>query len=384
MHRRRILELLSSSLIAGIPGRAARQDRVIIAGAGIIGASIAYHLARRGAHVTVLEKSRPGAGATEKSFAWINAGFAKQPRAYFDLNLLGVLGWRRLCLEFGPDLKMQWGGSVRWVPSAGEAADLRSQVRNHEQWGYAAHMIEPGEITRLVPAIDPGAAAAACFCDQEGTLDPVHALNTYLQHARQAGATVEYPCEITGISLSGGRVRGVQTTREPMETDFLVLAAGNDTPRLAAMAEVNVPLKESAGLLAHTAPFPRVLDRVAFAPGANIKQNPDGRIVTGVDFKNSTDHDTSRESGLRLLGKAQPFLHKLKDAQLETVTLGYRVLPRDDYPIVGFTRRAPNLYVAALHSGMTMSPIIGQAAAAEILDGVTLDILAPYRPARFA
>ncbi len=384
MHRRRILELLSSSLLAGIPGRAARQDRVVIAGAGIIGVSIGYHLARRGARVTVLEKSRPGAGATEKSFAWINAGLSKQPRAYFELNLLGVLGWRRLCLEFGPDLRMQWGGSVRWVPSAADAATLRDQVRGHEQWGYAAHVIEPEEIARLLPGIDPGAAAAACFCDQEGTVDPVHALGVYLQHARQAGAVVEYPSEVTGIDLSGGRVRGVRTTRGPVEADFLVLAAGTDTPRLAAMAGVNVPLKESTGLLAHTAPFARVLDRVAFAPGANIKQNPDGRIVTGVDFKNSTDHDTSRESGLRMLRKAEPFLHKLKDAQLETVTLGYRVLPQDDYPIVGFVQRTPNLYIAALHSGMTMSPIIGQAAAAEILDGVTLDILAPYRPARFA
>jgi glycine/D-amino acid oxidase-like deaminating enzyme len=383
MHRRRILELLSSSLIAGIPGRAARQDRVVIAGAGIIGASIAYHLAKRGARVTVLEKARPGAGATEKSFAWINAGFAKQPRAYFELNLLGVMGWRRLSLEF-PDLKMQWGGSVRWVPSAREAEELRGQVRSHENWGYAAHMIEPEEITRLMPGIDPGAAAAACFCDQEGTLDPVHGLNTYLAHAKQAGATVEYPCELTGISVSGGRVRGVQTTRGAMEADFLVLAAGTDTERLAAMVEVKVPLKESSGLLAHTAPFPRVLERVAFAPGANIKQNPDGRIVTGIDFKDSKDHDTGRESGLRLLAKAEPFLRKLKDAQLETVTLGYRVLPKDDYPIVGFVQRAPNLYIAALHSGMTMSPIIGQAAAAEILDGVTLDILAPYRPGRFA
>ncbi len=384
MHRRRILELLSSSLLAGIPGRAARQDRVVIAGAGIIGASIGYHLARRGARVTILEKARPGAGATAKSFAWLNAGFAKQPRAYFELNLLGVLGWRRLCLEFGSDLHMQWGGSVRWVPSAAEADALRGQVRNQEQWGYAAHMIDPEQMASLLPGLSPGAAAAACFCDQEGTLDPVHALNVYIQHARQAGATVEFPCEVTGIDLAGGRVRGVRTTRGPMEADFLVLAAGTDTTRLAAMAQVNVPLKESAGLLAHTTPFTRVMDRVAFAPGANIKQNPDGRIVTGIDFKNSLDRDTSRESGLRLLGKAEAFLHKLKDAQLETVTLGFRVLPQDEYPIVGFAGRAPNLYVAALHSGMTMSPIIGQAAAAEILDGVTLDILAPYRPARYA
>jgi glycine/D-amino acid oxidase-like deaminating enzyme len=68
---------------------------------------------------------------------------------------------------------------------------------------------------------------------------------------------------------------------------------------------------------------------------------------------------------------------------LETVTVGHRVLPRDEHPIVGFTERCPNLYIAAMHSGITLSPLIGQVAAEEILDGVAVDLLAPYRPARF-
>ena len=68
---------------------------------------------------------------------------------------------------------------------------------------------------------------------------------------------------------------------------------------------------------------------------------------------------------------------------VESVTLGYRVLPVDGFPIVGFPERRPNLYIAAMHSGMTMCPIIGQLAAMEILDGVTVDLLASYRLSRF-
>jgi glycine/D-amino acid oxidase-like deaminating enzyme len=60
------------------------------------------------------------------------------------------------------------------------------------------------------------------------------------------------------------------------------------------------------------------------------------------------------------------------------------VLPRDEYPIVGFTARCPNLYIAAMHSGITLSPLIGQLAAAEILDGSSVDLLRDYRPSRFA
>ena len=333
--------------------------------------------------MTVLEKQRPGAGATEKSFAWINASFPKRPRSYYDLNLLGIAGWRRLTVEFGSDLQVQWGGSVQWQPSGAEAGKLRKQVQAHEQWGYATHLIEPSEIARLLPAVDPGPIGAACFSEQEGTADPMKALGAYLKHARQAGAEIEYPCEATGISLSGGRAGRIQTTRGQFECDFLVLAAGVDTPRLARMIDVNVPLKESTGILAHTVPIARALDRIAFAPGANIKQNPDGRIVTGSDFADSGMKDTGIEYGLKLLHRAERFLSRLNGAKLETVTLGRRVLPQDDHPIVGFSERCPNLYIAAMHSGITLSPVIGQIAAAEILDGMTVDLVAPYRPARF-
>lgn len=321
----------------------AKQDRVVIVGAGIMGASIAYHLAKRGARVTVLEKQRPGAGATEKSFAWINA-FSKLPRSYYDLNSYGIAGWRRLSLEI-PELQVQWGGSVQWA-AAGEAETMRKNIARLEQWGYAAHAIDESEIPKLLPECAPGSVAAACFVEQEGTVDPMQALGTLLKSAQKLGATVEYPCEV--------------------------------------MLQVDVPLKESPGLLAHTAPAPRMLDRLAFAPGANIKQNPDGRIVTGSDFGNASTLDTSKEFGEKLLEKARHFLPRIKEAKLETVTLGHRVLPKDDHPIVGFVKSCPNLYVAAMHSGITLSPLIGQLAAAEILDGTSVDLLKDYRLSRFA
>ena len=59
-------------------------------------------------------------------------------------------------------------------------------------------------------------------------------------------------------------------------------------------------------------------------------------------------------------------------------------MPKDEYPIVGFAAGCPNLYVAAMHSGVTLAPLVGQLAATEILDGATVDLLEPFRPSRFA
>jgi glycine/D-amino acid oxidase-like deaminating enzyme len=383
VNRRRLLELVSAPLVTRKLLKAARRDRVVIVGAGIIGASIAYHLVERGANVMVLERQQPGSGATRNSFAWLNATFSKQPRSYYELNLAGIAGWRRLSLQFR-DLNVQWGGSVQWSERGASAIRLRDDIAQREAWGYSVHAIAAEEIPALLPSITPGPVGAACFAGQEGTVDPIHALTVFLQHAKALGAQVEYPAEVTGIATSNGRVTAVESSRGTFPCDFLVLASGVDTERLARLVGVNVPLKDSAGALAHTKPHTRLLDRVALAPGATIKQNPDGRIVTGTDFGGTPLKDTSREFGLGLLKNAERFLAKLNDVELETVTLGHRVLPKDDLPIVGLAEKCPNLYIAAMHSGMTLSPIIGQVAATEILDGASVDLLAPYRPSRFA
>ena len=70
----------------------------------------------------------------------------------------------------------------------------------------------------------------------------------------------------------------------------------------------------------------------------------------------------------------------IRGVAVERVTVGHRVMPVDEYPIVGFCDRCPNLYIAAMHSGVTLAPLIGQLAALEILDGARVSSLEPYRP----
>src|SRR5581483_9368527 len=95
--RRTLLQLLAGVAVVGVPRLArAASPRIVVAGGGIIGANVAYRLARRGASVTLLERTQPASGATANSFAWINATYSKQPWAYFNLNRLGVESWQQL------------------------------------------------------------------------------------------------------------------------------------------------------------------------------------------------------------------------------------------------------------------------------------------------
>jgi glycine/D-amino acid oxidase-like deaminating enzyme len=86
----------------------------------------------------------------------------------------------------------------------------------------------------------------------------------------------------------------------------------------------------------------------------------------------------------RLLGEAAQYLPSVADAPLDRVTVGWRPMPKDGYPIIGACRDCANLYLAVTHSGVTLAPILGELAAMEILDGVEVQPLAPYRLARFA
>jgi glycine/D-amino acid oxidase-like deaminating enzyme len=361
----------------------ATASHVVIVGAGIMGASIGYHLAQRGARVTILEKERPGAGATQNSFAWLNAG-EKRPRPYYELNMLGMTGWRRLALEIGPELPIQFGGGVQWQADPAAIDKFTKSVAEQESFGYSVRLISQPELQKLLPEVSPGAVSVASFSDQEGTVDPLGAAQVLLRKAKELGVEVEYPCEVTGFDTSSGRVVGVQTNQGKIEADHFVLASGNGIPPLAQAVGLTVPLVLSTGVLAHTVPLPRHINRVAITQGMTLKQNPDGRFVTGTDFVGTPGVAATREEGQKLLETASKYLPALKDAKLEFVTLGHRVLPKDGHSIIGRSRTFPNAYVVATHSGMTLAPILGQLAAAEVLDGVAVDLLASFRPDRFA
>jgi glycine/D-amino acid oxidase-like deaminating enzyme len=385
MNRRALLQLFSGLFVAASPAFARQQrTHVVIAGAGIVGANLAYQLAKRGANVTVLERDALAMGATSKSFAWINSTFSKQPWAYYYLNRLGMDAWRRLDAELAGVLPVRWGGSVEWYSDEKEAARLREEVRRHAAWGYPAAMIDDARLNKLEPNVRLGAVAGACHVDDEGHVDPVAATTLLLSEAAKAGARVQTGAMVTGLDLQGGRVRAIRSSRGDIEADTLVIACGVDTPRVAAMAGLRVPLKDSPGVLVHTTPQSPLLNRVVLAPGAHMKQKPDGRVVTGVGFGGTPTKDSSREAGERFLHTAAAgVVPALAKADVELVTLGWRPLPQDDFPIVGFAPGRRDIYIAVMHSGVTLSPFIGRAAATEILDGVDLEPLMPYRLARF-
>jgi glycine/D-amino acid oxidase-like deaminating enzyme len=178
-----------------------------------------------------------------------------------------------------------------------------------------------------------------------------------------------------------------------LTAETVVLASGVATERLAALAGVSVRLKESHGVLVHTRPQPKLIERVVLAPQVHCKQKLDGRVVVGgrvvAGVGTAAGDGLERsianinEHAQQILREAARVLPGIRGVAIERVTAGERVMPADEYPVIGFAEHCPNLYVAATHSGVTLAPLIGQYAALEILDGARVESLDPYRPSRF-
>jgi len=387
MRRRTFLELFAGVSVSTLPGFRSLSKaprRVVVVGSGIVGSSIAYHLARRGAEVTVCEKEAPASGATSKSFAWINASAGKQPYHYYRLNRLSALAYRHLEAEVGGELQVQWGGSLEWAEGAEDARTLRRNVARQQAWGYPIDLIEDVDFNALEPGLEPGVPVlAAAWTREEGSVDPEGATRALVEAARREGARIEYPCEVTGIVLRSGTLQGVETSLGPLQADALVIAAGVDSPRLAAMAGLDVPLTDSPGLLAHAVPGPRVLGRVALAPSGAMKQKLDGSLVVSGGFSGRPVSDDPRGQAEEILRRARGLLPGAEGVRLARHTVGWRPVPEDGFPVLGFSEGAPDVYVAVMHSGITLAPLVGRLVASEILDGVQVEMLEPYRLSRF-
>lgn len=389
MQRREFLRLAAVSALALSPlsrafARAGDGKRVVIIGAGILGSAIGYELAKRGAQVTILEKNAPASGATRDSFAYLNASTKVSARPYFDLNWQGLSAWRAWQQEAGAALPLQWNGSVYWRDQHDAAQQLLQTVKTLQARGYAAESVDTEALRRLLPStrIDP--ASAAAFYPEEGAVDPVGAVNALLARAKQHGATLIHPIEVSGFVSEKGRVRGVRTTQGDISADTVVVTAGFHSQALLEHLDIRLPLTSSTGVLLHTTPQPHLLDQVVFAPGSTFRQKLDGRLISSSGHEGAELSGNPDDIGQQILRNAARYLPQIGNAGIERVSFGQRVIPADTLPIIGFAPKIEQLYVSVTHSGITLAPVLARIAATEILDGVNVELAENFRPQRFA
>jgi glycine/D-amino acid oxidase-like deaminating enzyme len=354
----------------------ADHPHVLVVGAGIIGASIAWHLARAGARVTVLESNAPGGIATRNSWAWINASWGN-PEPYFRLRVRAMQEWHRLEQEV-PGLGVTWTGSLLWELPPDQ---LEAFAVEHTAWGYDIRRVDRTAARRIEPhlAIPPD---FALHVPDEGSVEPLAATLALLSAAGGLGATVIAQTPVRCLSLSAGRVSGVETDCMRHTADAVVVACGAGTADLVATVGLRLSVAASPALLVVTQPHLRCLNGLVMPPDMQVRQTAEGRLVATAGFAAMDPGADGSAEATALIDAMRGMFDSGASISPDYHVVGRRPMPGDGYPVVGSVGLIPGLYVAVMHSGITLAPAIGRCIADELLTGKRDNLLAPYRPER--
>lgn len=363
--------------------------RVIVLGAGVLGASAARQLARAGAQVRLIDQCSPGEGTSATTFSWTNANRKLDPD-YFHLNTTSMAEHAKLAEELPGPPAYAHSGSVFFADAPSESW-LTENVAQLRELGYPAHFVDRDVARQQAGAIrvPPSVTAVASF-PSEGYVHPRRLVNNLITDATRHGAeltfgTVERIEEQDGVTvwLHGGEV---------LRGDRMVLAAGRWSEQLAATAGLSLPMVSGTergspiiGLLG-TVTNPRIeLRCVLHSPGLNMRPDLDGRtVIQALDLNPSIDPaepvpekvvETMSQRFAELTGASE------SDVGLE-FQIGYRSLPADGLPVSGFLSSRARIYGLVTHSGITLAPLLGRLCAEELLGDSADPMLRAFRPDR--
>ena len=331
---------------------------VVVVGAGIVGASVAYHLARAGAVVALIDAGRPGGGVTGDSFAWVGAsGVRTGPAAA--LRSTAAEEYRRLETEL-PGLPVTWSGSLSWG-----AEDTPSEA------GPAQEIVDAATVATLEPNLRQPPAWAV-WAPGDGAVDPVGVTERLVEGARAHGVQVHLDTPVTAVRRdAAGRVVGVETDGGRLLGSTVVLAAGVGTTALGASVGVRVPV----------GPSPATLFRFR-APAGLVRT-----LVHNQDFdlrQVAADHVVAAaDSPERTLAAIRSTFGGAEAVALVGARVGSRPMPADGEPIIGPVTGVPGLYVATMHAAVTLAAAVGRLVASELVDGAVEPLLAGCRLDRF-
>ncbi|WP_293451128.1 FAD-dependent oxidoreductase [Planktotalea sp.] len=356
------------------------KQKVVIVGGSLIGACSAFELAAKGADVLVLDAS--SASATDASFGWINASFFETPE-YFALRVEGIAAYHRLQKRLS--IPVTWCGGLCWEF---EGTAFEAQYNALHAQGYPCKIIERDAIGVLEPDLGKIPDRAIHFT-AEGSAEPTMLAERLLSAAVSLGARVARGFHVTGFVQKAGRVVGVQTSEGVFEADQVLVAAGIGTQQLLATLNIKLPMLHRPALVLRTKPIAAKISHILATDFGEVRQLPDGSLMTPASIGHQADAsevlsahpDVAAEKAMTRLRALFPQI----GLDMAAMQLANRPVPKDGFPAVGAV--ADGLYVATMHSGVTLGALMGDLIAQEILAGPndqTTPWLSAFRPQRFS
>ncbi|MGI3784879.1 MAG: NAD(P)/FAD-dependent oxidoreductase [Janthinobacterium lividum] len=348
---------------APLPERA----EVVVVGGGVMGTSIAFHLAEAGVRdVVVLEQDVLGSGSSAKPFGGVRATFSDPGNVLLGLRSLAT--FERFANRFSTDIGLRQVGYLFLCRSDAEVASVEASTALQQSLGASGRMITPTEAYALNPLIDPDVLVGASFSPRDGYAEPAKVVAAYALALEVLGGQVHEGTTVTGLDTSGGAVRAVRTDRGTIRTDAVVCAAGAWSARLGELAGVPlpvVPVRRQIGFSPHQAgPFPTVPFTLDLSTTLYFHNYPGGMLlgISNADepegFGRGFDHawvpafdEAARVVAPELVGRP-----------LDGGWAGLYENTPDHNAIIGVSRRLDGFFYATGFSGhgFLQAPAVGE------------------------
>ena len=335
------------------------RAEVVVIGGGVIGASIAFHLAEAGVDVLLLERAELGSGSTGKGAGGVRAMFSDELNVRMGLRDLDA--WRRFGERPGWEVDLEQVGYLFLLATPEDVGRFERDVAMQNALGLPSRMLTPEEARRLSPLARLEGIQAAAFCPRAGIATPDAAVQGYAAGARAHGARINRGCPVTAIDCEAGKVRRVRWEAGGVDTPAVVCAAGVWSREVGAMAGVDLPVTPERRRIAYTGPLEDLPERIPmtidFETGFYFHREGPGLLFGTSDVCETQDE---------WLERAAPILERRAPVLLEAPIAGgwsglYEMTP-DHNALIG-EAPAPSRFLYATGfsgHGFQQAPAVGE------------------------
>lgn len=360
----------------------------IVVGGGVIGCSIAYHLAGAGASVTLVEQGQPGQGASRAAAGMlVPLSESHGPGPFADLALASFRlypAWaEELRQETGIDLELTMPGLLRVALTAEQEGELRERLRWQRTLEPGLEWLEGWTVRELEPGLTP-AVRAALYSPHEGQVNPVRLVDALAVAAQRRGVRILTGTPVLGFLRRGRRITGVRTPRGGLPGGHVVLALGAWTGRLLGRLGVHIATPPRRGQMLAYPGTP--LRRIVWGAQGYLVPKPNGTTWAGATVEDVGFRPGTTRRGLaflrRMAGELAPAFRHIQEG---AAWAGLRPGSPDGLPIMGTLPGWEGLSVATGHfrNGILLAPITGRLMS-QLLLGERPELpLAPFSPGRF-
>ena len=353
--------------------------QIVIVGAGIIGASIAYHLAVRGCNDVVILEKEPVevSGSTARSAAGVRHQFSS--RTNILLSQYSIERFKRFTEEVGGYAELHQDGYLFLFNDAARWAAYQDVIALQRELKVPVQVLAPAEAAQFVPEMNISDLVGATYCAEDGFVDPHGVAMGYLNRARALGVGLLRETPATGFELRDGALRAVETPHGAISCELVVNAAGPYAGEVGALAGLEVPIKPYRRNIYVTEPFsaiPRSIPMtVDVGSGAYMRKEHESLLFGLSRHDEPSSHSTTvdwdwLDTVLEAVLNRFPILERAGLSERQSWAGSYEITP-DHLPILGRMPGLANWVNAAGFSGhgVMHAPATGLLIAEEILDG---------------